>query len=253
MELTEIGFWEGYWSRCTLPNTVNFSAAFDRCLAQTLQNKLKGLRGEVLEIGCAPGKWLVFLAREIGLKPSGIEYTSAGMKATLRNFDMLGVESGFVRDGDFFQIEPQPRFDVVISLGFIEHFLEIESVFRRHLEWLKPGGTLVIGVPNFRGIYGPIQAVLDKTILDKHNLKIMSPEALAELGNIQGLRIESIDYLGSFEPDLPMQLSSIKSPLQLIVKTILWLARRVRRSHIWDQWNNPLISSYLLAVYHKDC
>jgi len=38
-------------------------------------------------------------------------------------------------------------------LGFIEHFDEPVGVVVRHLDLLKPGGILLLGVPNYGGIY----------------------------------------------------------------------------------------------------
>jgi 2-polyprenyl-3-methyl-5-hydroxy-6-metoxy-1,4-benzoquinol methylase len=42
----------------------------------------------------------------------------------------------------------------VISFGFIEHFDNPENVIQKHLDLLKPGGILIVGVPNFTGIHG---------------------------------------------------------------------------------------------------
>ena len=44
-------------------------------------------------------------------------------------------------------------FHIVYSLGFIEHFKELNIVVKKHTELLKPGGILLLGVPNLGGIY----------------------------------------------------------------------------------------------------
>ena len=36
-------------------------------------------------------------------------------------------------------------FDIVYSLGFVEHFDELNIVVKKHTELLKPGGILVLG------------------------------------------------------------------------------------------------------------
>jgi SAM-dependent methyltransferase len=251
MELTEVEFWDGYWADCKLPNTVDISLPFERCLAQNLKKLLAGCRGDVLEIGCAPGKWLAFLSGELRLKPSGIEYSSAGMLATKKNFEKLDLAYGKILSGDFFQFSPSPEFDVVMSLGFIEHFDNVDEVVERHLQWLKPGGTLVLGVPNFCGIYKPIQSILDQTILDKHNTKIMNLDYFQKLERFN-LKPIFIDYLGSFEPNLFIFTKGILSWKQLALKYFLGLARRVRCIKILDELNNGYVSSYILAVYKKD-
>ena len=164
MELTEVEFWDKYWANVKLPSKVDLDFSFERCLAETLKRALPDVHGEVLEVGCAPGKWLAFMSDEFGLKPSGIEYSEAGMNATFRNFEALGLEVGEIQAGDFFKIEPDRQYDVVMSYGFIEHFTDVDEVVELHLRWLKPGGILILGVPNFRGIYSFLQGVLEYLI-----------------------------------------------------------------------------------------
>lgn len=251
MELTEVKFWDEYWANCRLPNTVDYSFSFERCLAQALKESLPAMQGEVLEVGCAPGKWLAFMATEFGLKPNGIEYSEAGMSATLRNFQLLGLTSGRIQTGDFFQIRPDRQFDVVMSFGFIEHFTDVDEVVALHMQWLKPGGTLILGVPNFRGIYYFLQKMLDKEILAKHNLDIMSLEYFHHLADRYNLKPITIRYLGSFEPSLPIAPQGRNNPLQFAVRVILWLARRVRHFKLFDKINGRFFSSHILAVYKK--
>jgi SAM-dependent methyltransferase len=252
MELTEVKFWEDFWANCSLPSEVDESQAFDRCLGRAIKKNLPILSGEVLEVGCAPGKWLAFMAKQFGLKPSGVEYSNAGMKATLENFRILNLAPDAIFTGDFFQMKPPRQFDVVMSLGFIEHFSDVDSVVQLHLEWLKPGGTLVLGVPNFRGIYAPIQQVLDRQILEKHNLGIMSLEYFQGLCVRFPLQPVSIDYVGSFDPTLFFADYRFGNPLQILVRTVLWFARRIRRWRWFDQFNHRLYSGYILAIYQKD-
>ena len=251
MELTEVKFWDEYWANCKLPNTVDYSFSFERCLAQALKENLQDMQGEVLEVGCAPGKWLAFMATEFGLKPSGIEYSEAGMGATLRNFQLLGLASGRIQAGDFFQIKPDRQFDVVMSFGFIEHFTDVDEVVALHMQWLKPGGTLILGVPNFRGIYYFLQKVLNQDILDKHNLNIMHLDYFHHLADRYKLKPVTIRYLGSFEPSLLIAIRERRSSLQLMIRVLLKLARFVRRLEIFDTFNSRLFSSYILAVYKK--
>lgn len=251
MKLTEVTFWDDYWANVQLPSTVNLDFSFERCLVETLKNNLSGIGGEVLEVGCAPGKWLDFMAKEFGLKPNGIEYSEAGVNATLRNFQLIGLDPGTFLAGDFFQMKPDRQFDVVMSFGFIEHFTNADEVVKLHLLWLKPGGTLILGVPNFRGIYFPIQRILDKELLDKHNLNIMNLEYFAHLSDRFNLEPIFLDYIGSFEPALPISKPGVENPLQFITKSFLWVGRRVRKIKIFDAINSRLFSSYIVGIYNK--
>lgn len=251
MELTEVNFWEDYWKSLKLPSQVDWSLSSDRCLAAELKRHLPKSGGSAFEVGCAPGKWLAFMARELGMSPSGIEYTEEGMQATLRNFSLLGLSSDEILTGDFFTTEPTRQFDLVMSFGFIEHFDDPDAVVERHLRWLKPGGRLVLGVPNFNGIYKPVQAILDQSLLDKHNLSIMNLAYFEGLSRRLGLESETIKYIGSFEPSLPIAKPGYGSLAQNLVKVGLRLALQVRKLRVFDTINNPAISSYILAIYRK--
>jgi 2-polyprenyl-3-methyl-5-hydroxy-6-metoxy-1,4-benzoquinol methylase len=251
MELTEVKFWEDYWRDCVLPCEVDMHIPFDRCLAQALAQRLKGMSGDVFEIGCAPGKWLAFMARTFGMRASGIEYSNAGMQATVRNFKILGLPIDTIMAGDFFAVEPEPRFDVVMSYGFIEHFDDPDAVVARHAAWLKPGGTLIIGVPNFTGIYYPMQKCLDPAILDKHNLATMRPGYFHGLARRIGLDLVSMEYLASFEPSLPIAKPGRGNPAQFLLKIFLRVAAKLRRLPTLDNLNGPWISACILAIYKK--
>lgn len=251
MELTEVKFWEDYWANCKLPSTVDMTFSFDRCLADALKKHMPHVQGDVFEVGCAPGKWLAFMAKEFPLIPSGIEYSEAGMQATLENFKILDLAAGSILTGDFFQTQPDRKFDVVMSFGFIEHFDNVDDVVELHLGWLKPGGTLILGVPNFCGINSYIQNVLDPEILDKHNLTIMNLGYFQSLAKRFNLKPVFLDYIGSFEPSLPIAKHRFGNPMQFIVKSFLWFAHRIRGIKKLDHLNHQFFSSYILAIYKK--
>lgn len=251
MELTEVAFWDEYWKARKLPDVFDPSFSFDRCLARNLKKSLRGCRGEVLEIGCAPGKWLAYLATELGLLPSGIEYSAVGVEATIKNFSLLQIKYGKIWHGDFIDITPEKKFDVVMSLGFIEHFDAAAEVVTQHVKWLKPGGVLVLGVPNFRGIYKPIQKILDPTLLEKHNLTIMNLTFFRKIADLNRLKIRYLNYLGSFEPSLPIPRAGARTIGMSVIRICLGAARYLRRLRFLDYINCALISSYLLAIYEN--
>jgi len=253
--LTDAAFWNDYWGRFSLPATIDERHSFDRALARALRDLLGHASGSALEVGCAPGRWLAFLAREFDLRVSGIEYTADGAEATRRNLTMLGVDYDRVDEADFFAITPRPSYDVVVSFGFVEHFTDVRGVVARQAEWLRPGGLLLVGVPNFAGIHGRIQKVLDPKILERHNLTIMNASELSRIGGEAGLVTESATYLGSFEPSLPISRAGARGVRMFVAKTLLRAAWILRRAPLigraFDGWNGPRVSSYILASYRK--
>src|SRR5579862_6625978 len=122
--------------------------AFERCLARELGRHAPTDAGaSVLEVGCAPAKWLVFYAERFGARVAGIEYSEKGAEISRANLQLAGIE-GTIYHGDFFSVTPG-LFDLVLSLGFIEHFDDLDQAFDRHVTCVAEQGRLAIGVPNY--------------------------------------------------------------------------------------------------------
>ena len=161
---------------------------------------IAGLRA--VEIGSAPGTYLVGLKKQFGIVPYGIEYTPAGAETNRNVFAANGIDASNVIHADFFSddIHRQYKefFDLVISRGFIEHFDDVASVIDRHLSLLKPGGLLVISVPNYRGVYYPWLWLFRKAVLNMHNVKIMKRKEFAKLFERSELSARFCGYYGTF-------------------------------------------------------
>ena len=158
---------------------------------------------KVVEIGSAPGHHLVRLNRRYGYDPYGIEYADAGVRLNRRVFADSGLDPDHVIHSDFFAGDVLERyrgfFDVVVSRGFIEHFSEPVDVIDRHLALLKPGGTLVVSVPNLRGFNWLCTRFSDPRALAMHNLRIMDRRVFLSLFSRPGLQRIFCGYYGTFD------------------------------------------------------
>lgn len=132
----------------------------------------------VLEIGFAPGKHLAYVAKNLGGCVHGVDYSEPGVVIATQLFAALEIK-GELRCEDAFSASfPRGSFDFVYSIGFVEHFEDARPIVRLHLEMAKPGGKVMIAVPNYGGIYGHLQRRLDPDNLAIHNLGIMSVAGL---------------------------------------------------------------------------
>jgi SAM-dependent methyltransferase len=242
--LAEERFWEEeYLGGTELPCRPDPEFPFERVLAGTLSAHAPvGAGADVLEIGCAPGKWLLFYAERFGARPAGIEYNEFGASLTRRNLDEGGVE-GEVLHADFFTVEPRPA-DLVLSLGFIEHFDDPAEAFERHLAFLRPGGTLVIGVPNFRGVLGAVQRWTEPGHLAMHNLAAMRPDLYRRLADQHGLKLSWQGYLDGLDPAI-LKLGR-RSALPVVVAL-----EQMHRRGVSADWRRPRLSAYLLTVLRR--
>jgi 2-polyprenyl-3-methyl-5-hydroxy-6-metoxy-1,4-benzoquinol methylase len=172
-----------------------------------------------LEVGCAPGKMLAWVAEKLHANVSGIDYSTNGIDSSKKLFSALGISSD-LRCEDFFATTFQSEsFDVVYSAGVIEHFNDPTAAVLKHLQLCKPGGVAIIAVPNYGGIYGSLQKVLDPENLSIHNLKVLSSTGLqSAIPAIPDLKIRVFPF-GSISPGI---LHFEKRIPPLIAKVIFW-------------------------------
>jgi 2-polyprenyl-3-methyl-5-hydroxy-6-metoxy-1,4-benzoquinol methylase len=179
-ELTAVDHWDDIWAgeiRLRLPSGLNISTRnLQRLLARHVRR-----HDRFLEIGCAPGKLLAWVAAALHADVSGLDYSERGLSTTRRLFAALHLKGDLRCESLHETTLPRASFDVAYSTGFIEHFKDPREVVRAHIEFVKPGGMALITVPNYRGIYGGLQRYFDADSLLTHNLEIMTCEALAAL------------------------------------------------------------------------
>jgi SAM-dependent methyltransferase len=139
--------------------------------------------GRYLDVGCGSGGSLG-VARALGWRVvAGIEMDDAAAARARRFADELHV-------GDVLAAPFAPgRFDVVTALHVLEHVPDPVGAVRRMLEWLAPGGLLVLEVPNAGGLgarlFGRAWSGLE---LPRH-LSHFTPETLARVVERAGGRV----------------------------------------------------------------
>lgn len=110
---------------------------------------------------------------KMGARVSGIDISSYLVEKTKENFDREGLKGTFVLC-DMRSIKfPDDSFDLVYTMGTIEHVHDYIVAVRELFRVLKPGGKAIIGVPNR---HDPFLRPLVVWILDKLELYAYSPE-----------------------------------------------------------------------------
>lgn len=244
-----------YWEKTWEGSPLEKYQRFEKCLA--INKKLDSLfkrfldKGgkKILEIGCARAKQLIYFAKEFGYEVYGIDYSEKGVEIAKENLRIAGVE-GTILCEDIFQTSfEEESFDIVYSMGLIEHFENPAEIIDIHIKLLKKGGTLIITVPNFRdSLSFTLNKIMgkEKRLLETHNLSIMDKKALSELLQGKGIKILTLDYFGPI--DLTEAFSSIK------VKPILYLAHLVNQIAGYATFFMPssrYFSPYLVLIAQK--
>jgi SAM-dependent methyltransferase len=100
--------------------------------------------GRYLDVGCGSGASLA-VARALGWRVSGIEMDDAAAMLARHFTDEVYV--GDILSAPF----PPAGFDVVTAFHVLEHVPDPVAVAGRMLDWLAPGGLLIVEVPNAGG------------------------------------------------------------------------------------------------------
>lgn len=230
-QLTTGKYWDEVYRRCHRDAGNSLSAWFKRRIKSLLGSQIKlfsrnysdyvlweriypaylpvSQNAEVLEIGSAPGDYLVRLHRSFGWDTYGVDYAEAAATQNKQIFQAAGINPQQVIFSDAFgpdfQTAYQQRFDVVFSRGVIEHFTDFKGPLEGHWGVLKPGGLAVISIPNYRGLNYFMKLIFDRASLRVHNTDIMRMQAFSQLFENQGMETQFCGYYGT--SDLGMFLT----------------------------------------------
>jgi cyclopropane fatty-acyl-phospholipid synthase-like methyltransferase len=207
-----------------------------------------------LEIGCSPGRILAKFCSELGYQAHGIDFADDPQRiaAYLRAH---GVEVGEIHDADLFSWEPGRTYDIVASIGFVEHFGDPGAVIDRHFELVRPGGHVVVGVPNFARGQWLLHWLFDRANLRRHNTACMSLAYLEAAGRRNGARTLTLRYTGGHydlwretprSARLGVRASSLR--VWLSPPSAVHLALR-RFAQTRPEAGNSWFSPFILAVF----
>jgi len=140
-----------------------------------LLNKVSGKsNGRLLDIGCGTGEFL-HTAKEAGWSVLGLEPDPGAREMGIKNYQLEILEAE-----KFFEIE-EGQFDAITMWHVLEHVHELDAYMEKIHRLLKPGGTLIVAVPNYTSHdaakYKEYWAAYD---VPRH-LYHFSPQSMAEL------------------------------------------------------------------------
>lgn len=211
---------------------------------------------KILEVGCAPGRKLVKFAKTFGYEPYGIDFSNPGIEATKELFITNGFNPDNVTCADFFNENflsiYKGFFDVVVSMGFIEHFTEAAQAVERHIQLLREGGVLLISIPNLRGINFALTYLLNRGAFKLHNLDIMDLNAFHSL--FQNPEIDKLfcGYYGKFYCGVCISSEKVDSNLAKIYGRLQQIADYCLMKLLPPgRFENSVSSPYLLYIGKK--
>jgi 2-polyprenyl-3-methyl-5-hydroxy-6-metoxy-1,4-benzoquinol methylase/GT2 family glycosyltransferase len=145
--------------------------------------------GRLCEIGCATGGFLV-AAKNWGFDVAGVEI-SEPMAKYGKDEVGLDIRAGTIYDAQF----PRESFDVVYSWHCLEHTPDFNEVVAEIYRILKPGGVLMLGVPNGRFIMTRLMGIKCRHVAAGH-LSYFSPLSIRKIMKKQGFNVRKIRTYG---------------------------------------------------------
>lgn len=196
-----------------------------------LINSLQPAKGRILDIGAGTGDFLN-VAKQNGWETIGVEPSDKAKAIALKK------EVPFVEETASLESH---SFDVITMWHVLEHVPDLDSQIKELKRLLKPNGSLIVAVPNFKSFdakyYGAYWAAYDVPIHFWHFSK-KAIQSLFEKENIQLVKV------------LPMKFDSFYVSL-LSEKYKSGKMNFIKASFIglWSNWNAKANFEYSSHIY----
>lgn len=185
-QLTDRDLWKAYWEHYQ-PASITEKPVYKDYI-------LKGNYQSFIEIGGFPGLNAGYFYKHVCRDVTLLDfYVDRDVIRRVEAANCIPQGTLQALEADFFQFRSERLYDIVFSLGFIEHFQDTKDVIARHVAMLSDKGQLLILLPNLRGINGCIQYLFDRDNLRIHNLESMKLPHLKQICeelNLHNIRVE---------------------------------------------------------------
>lgn len=244
--LTDNNFWKNYWeSKTDVSVVIPKNYLFHQQLTKLVeQNNIK----TAIELGGFPGYYAVFLKKHLALEVTLLDYFihQPIINELLKVNDLQETDVKVIEQ-DLFSFQTDKKYDLVLSCGLIEHFIDTEDIIKRHVAFLEDKGTLFLTLPNFHALNGWFQKTFDKENYDKHNLTCMNPVLLQQICEKMGLEVVQSRYFGRFS--LWLENENKKPFLVRLFKKSMWLVGKVFTKIF--PFDSKWLSPYLIVEAKK--
>lgn len=166
---SNVEYWDEFWRRASGQTADSYyRRRLDKAFTKALDTlETQGM--SLLEVGVGGSEYLPYFHRRFGFRVGGIDYSQTGC-VTARELLAATGTPGDIRQADMFAppTDLLGRFDVVISMGLVEHFTETATAVGACAAFARPGGLLITVIPNMRGLYGKLCMIFNRAVFDTH-------------------------------------------------------------------------------------
>lgn len=143
--------------------------------------------GRIVDVGCGDGKWLAMLDGQF--EPYGIEISPAQVTEARRKTKSNG---GKIVQGDAITgltSFPSDHFDGALMHAYLEHEIHPKAVLKEASRVLRPGGHLIVKVPNFACLLRRLRGKYWCGLRFPDHVSYFSPTTLQDLLNRCGFEM----------------------------------------------------------------
>ncbi len=161
-------------------------------------------KGKVLDLGCGDGSFVNrYVTLEEPIEMHGYDYSETGIQKA-KEHELAKLRKIYYRCISFedlkFELEEnlsldKESFDVITSIGVIEHLDDPSILFYIANKLLKSGGFFVLEFPNFLNLRGVIWKALEvfaKAEMSKTDKQMILPDKIFEYMNYYDFECETI-------------------------------------------------------------
>ncbi|HEC34965.1 MAG TPA: methyltransferase domain-containing protein [Anaerolineae bacterium] len=165
---------------------------------------------------------------------------------------------GRITLGNVFEVSEIPfeYFDVVYSLGFIEHFQDTAIVVKRLSRYARTGGIIITLIPNLQGLVGWLHRTVDPDLYRKH--VVIDSSMLDAIHSESGLKVVlPANYFGTFCLTV-VNFNRLRSHLPPVLDSLIWRGIKLLQELVVVPFRlvrvtpeTRLFSPYVVGVYER--
>jgi len=228
----------------------------------------------VLDVGCSVGQLGAVLRRHKECLCHGLDCNAEAVaRAVLtQSYESVRqIDLNRLGDGEYSDFVG--KFDYIICGDVLEHLYDPENVLRVMLAYLKPGGSLLLSLPNLAHASIKANLLLDDFryteygILDSTHIRFFTHKSISFFLAQNRLVLEDVDYtvmdLLGFQPQnpypdmaAPVKMAIYSNPHSFICQYVMkarqahemdfaaCLEANARQLYALDEKRNPLLAAY---------
>jgi len=243
---TDQQYWEKYYKakRINTERITKVVGLYD-VYWEKLIHACKKKPETIIEIGAYPGRYLAYLASKYKLQPTSLDFNS-DVNAIKSVFKSFNIDNFDCIQADFLEHQTNLKYDLVISVGFIEHFENFDEVMDKHCKYLSETGAMLIMIPNMRYVKKWYAQLLDSQNLKIHNLKSMKLKNFKDFADRNNLELKTLTYFGGFPFNVHQNLNFWQRMLFKTSRSVFKIL-----NPLIEKYPNRYLSSSIISIYTR--